>query len=126
MGIRLSIGASRGRVIRQLLTESLVFSLVAGAAGILLAAVAVDVLGGVRPPMDGPWEFSVGLDRTVLLFTGAISILAGVLFGLVPALQSTNPDTVAAVKGEAGSFQAAGPGSAGAWSSSRWLCLSCC
>lgn len=101
MGIRLSIGASRGRVVRQLLTESTVFSLVAGAAGVLLAAIAVDVLGGIRPPMDGPWEFSVGLDGTVLFFTGAISILAGVLFGLVPALQSTHPDTVAAVKGEA-------------------------
>ncbi|MDH3224280.1 MAG: ABC transporter permease, partial [Gemmatimonadota bacterium] len=100
MGIRLSIGAGRGRIIRQLLTESLVFSVLAGAAGLLLAWVAVGLLGAIRPPMDGPWEFSVGLNRTVLLFTGGISILAGFLFGLAPALQATNPDTVAAVKGE--------------------------
>ena len=101
MGIRLSIGAGRGQVIRQLLTESLVFSAVAGLAGLGLAYLAVDLLGGIRPPMDGPWDFSVEMDRTVLLFTAGISLLAGILFGLAPALQAGNPDTVAAVKGEA-------------------------
>ena len=101
MGIRLSLGAGRGRIIRQLLTESLVFSLLAGLAGLGLAGIAVGFLGQVRPPMDGPWDFSVDMDGTVLLFTLAVSIAAGLLFGLAPALQAASPNTVAAVKGEA-------------------------
>jgi predicted permease len=102
MGIRLSLGAGRGRVIRQLLTESLVFSTLAGLAGLALAGVAVRFLSNVRPPMDGPWSFSVDMDDRVLLFTLAVSVGAGMLFGLAPALQATRTDTVSAVKGDAG------------------------
>ncbi len=100
MGIRLSIGASRGRIIRQLLTESLLFSVLAGLAGLGLARVAVGLLGRIRPPMDGPWEFGIEMDTTVLLFTLFVSLMAGFIFGLAPALQAANPDTVAAIKGE--------------------------
>jgi predicted permease len=100
MGIRLSLGAGRGRVVRQLLTESLLFSLVAGLAGLGLARVAVGVLSSVRPPMDGPWHFGVEMDDRVLVFTLVVSLATGVLFGLVPALQSVKADVVSAVKGE--------------------------
>jgi putative ABC transport system permease protein len=100
MGIRLSLGAGRGRILQQLLMESLLFSVVAGLAGLGLAEVAVRFLGTVRPPMEGPWSFSVGIDTTVLLFTLAISLGTGFVFGLVPALQTTRSDTVSAVKGE--------------------------
>lgn len=100
IGIRLSIGADRGRIVRQLMTESLLFSLLAGVAGLGLAWVAVGFIGQIRPPMDGPWNFAVGLDTTVLLFTLAVSVAAGFLFGLVPALQASRPDTITAVKGE--------------------------
>ncbi len=100
IGIRLSIGAGRGRIIRQLMTESLLFSLLAGVAGLGLAWVAIGFLGQIRPPMDGPWDFAFGLDTAVLLFTLAVSVAAGFLFGLVPALQASNPDTISAVKGE--------------------------
>ena len=100
MGIRLSIGASRGRIVRQLLTESLVFSVLGGAAGLGLAHLALGILAGVRIPMDGPWDFSIALDQTALAFTLVISLAAGLLFGMAPALQATNPNTVAAVKGE--------------------------
>ncbi len=99
MGLRLSLGATGRTIIQQLLTESLVFSLLAGLAGVGLAQVATKLLGGIRLPLDGPWAFQVQLDNSVLLFTLVISVLAGIIFGLAPALQAANPDTVAAVKG---------------------------
>lgn len=100
MGIRLSLGAGGRRIMQQLLTESLVFSVLAGAVGIGLATVTIRFLNSIQLPIDGPWDFSVVMDNTVLLFTVAVSLGAGLLFGLAPALQAANPDTVAAVKGE--------------------------
>jgi len=102
MGIRLSLGAGRQRILQQLLTESLVFGALAGAAGLGLAAVAVRVLSNIRPPMDGPWSFSVGMDGRVLAFTLLVSLAATVLFGLVPALQATRTNMASAVKGDGG------------------------
>ena len=102
MGIRLSLGASRPRIVQQLLTESLVFSVLAGGAGLGLAALAVRVLAGVRPPIDGPWLFAIDLDQRVLAFTLFVSLAAGLLFGLAPALQSARADTMSAVKGDMG------------------------
>jgi macrolide transport system ATP-binding/permease protein len=101
MGIRLSLGAGRRRIVQQLLMESLLFSIVAGLAGIGLAQVAVRFLSTVHPPMDGPWAFSVGMDRTVLLYAIGVTLATALVFGLVPALQSARSDTVSAVKGEA-------------------------
>ncbi len=100
MGIRLSMGAARSRIVQQLLTESLLFSVIAGAAGLVLANVANGLLAGFRPPIDGPWAFNVETNSTVLWFTAAISLAAGFVFGMAPALQSASPDTMAAVKGE--------------------------
>ncbi len=100
MGIRLSLGAGRRRIVRQLLTESLVFSLLAGLAGLALASLATRFLSNVRLPIDGPFRFDVTMDNTVLLFTLGISVAAGLLFGMVPALQAASPDMAAAVKGE--------------------------
>jgi predicted permease len=99
MGVRLSLGAGRRRIVKQLLTESFVFSVLAGLAGLGLARVAVGFLRRVRPPADGPWEFNVEMDSTVLLFTLGVSLAAGLLFGLAPALQASRPDMVAAVRG---------------------------
>lgn len=101
MGIRLSMGAGRGRIIQQLLTESLLFSIIAGLAGLGLAQVATGALANFRPPIDGPWAFNVEMDSTVLVFTFFVSMLTGFVFGMAPALQAANPDTVSAVKGEA-------------------------
>lgn len=100
MGIRLSIGAGRGRLIQQLLTESLLFALLAGFAGLGLAHLATKALAAFRPPIDGPWAFDVGIDKTVLAFTFGISVLAGLVFGMVPALQAAGPDMVATVRSE--------------------------
>lgn len=99
MGIRLRLGAGRRRVMQQLLTESLLFATLAGAAGLGLAYLTVGMLGNVRPPMDGPWKFSVDMDERVLLFTLVVSLATGVLFGLVPALQATRANVTSAVKG---------------------------
>jgi len=99
MGIRLSLGAGRGRIVRQLLTESLVLALLAGAAGLGLAALASRLLVSFRLPVDGPWALNVTMDGTVLAFAFVVSLAAALLFGLVPALHAANPDTVAAMKG---------------------------
>jgi predicted permease len=101
MGIRLSLGAARGRLVQQLLTESLLFSVVAGIAGLGLANVATTLLGNFRPPIDGPFDMSVEMDSTVLLFTAVVSLAAGLVFGMAPALQAANPNTVSAIKGDA-------------------------
>jgi predicted permease len=102
MGIRLSMGASRSRIVRQLLTESLLFSAIAGAAGLALASLTNGLLSGFKPPIDGPWAFNVDTNTTVLWFTAGVSLLAGFVFGMAPALQSARPDTLAAIKGDAG------------------------
>jgi predicted permease len=98
MGIRSSLGAGRRRIVQQLLTESLVFSLVGGLLGLGLAHLALRALMATRLPIDGPWAFDVSLDRTVLVFTLAITLGAGALFGLAPALQAARRDTASAVK----------------------------
>ena len=103
MGIRLSLGARRGRIVRQLLTESLVFSAVAGAAGLALAYGATALLSGLRPPMEGPWAFDFHPDGGVLLFTAGVSLATGLVFGLAPALQASRADMV-------GGHQGRGPG----------------
>jgi predicted permease len=84
--IRVAVGASQRRVLRQLLTESVLLALTGGALGLLLAARGTRAALGVLPTAL-PRAEEVGLDTRVLLFTLAISLLAGVLFGLAPALR---------------------------------------
>jgi len=100
IAIRLAIGASRSRLIRQLLTESLLLALLGGAIGLALAFWLVDAMAALRPPMDVPLSTNVKIDYRVLLFTGVVSAATGVLFGLLPALQTTRPDLVPALKDE--------------------------
>jgi predicted permease len=100
IAIRLAIGASRNRLIRQLLTESVLLSILGGGIGLALAYWLVDAMTALRPPLDIPLSTSLHIDYRVLLFTGAISALTGVVFGLLPALQATRPDLVPALKDE--------------------------
>jgi predicted permease len=100
MGIRLSLGAGRRRILQQLMTESMVFSLLAGFAGVGLAYLVVGILTRIQLPIDGPFDFAVDINSTVLLFTLVVSMAAGLIFGLVPALQASRSDLVNAVKGE--------------------------
>jgi putative ABC transport system permease protein len=101
IAIRLALGAARGRIVRQLAVESLVLSIVGGAAGVglagfLLAALQASVAEASRFTL--PRLHEVGLGGAVLLFAFAVSCATGLLFGLVPALQFSRPDLQAALK----------------------------
>ena len=98
IAIRLAMGANRLRLIRQLLTESILLSFTGGIAGLLLALWIVRVLLALKPPIDFPLQLDVGVDWRVLLFSLAVSVVAGAFFGLAPALQATRPVLVRALK----------------------------
>ncbi len=108
MGIRLSLGARRGRLVRQLLTESLVFATVAGLLSLALAYAAIHVANGVRLPMDFTMDVDLRLSTPVLLFTLGATVFTGVVFGLAPALQASRPELVSSLKGETGTGPGAG------------------
>ncbi|MGA7411377.1 MAG: ABC transporter permease [Bryobacteraceae bacterium] len=107
IAVRLAIGASRISLIRQLLMESLLVALLGGGAGIVLAYGGVEFLSQIKIPSDLPLVLSIQLDQRVLLFTLVISVASTILFGLTPALRSTRPDLVPALK--AASADMAGP-----------------
>lgn len=100
IAIRIAMGASRAQIVRQLLIESVLLSLVAGGVGLLLAFLSRNLLWTMRPAFI-PEQTSLHLvfDLRVLLFTVGVSLLVGVLFGLVPALQSSNPEVLAGLNG---------------------------
>jgi predicted permease len=108
IAVRRAFGASRGRVIRQMLTESFLLSLIGGALGILLGIGGVSGLGRLIPP-DSFQGMDLRMDRSVLLFTGAIVVLVSIAFGLFPALQATRPDVQETLK-EGGRSSTAGRG----------------
>jgi putative ABC transport system permease protein len=91
VAVRTALGASRGRVIRQLLTESVILSFAGGALGLLMAWAA---LGPLLKLSAGsvPQVFTVGLDRWVLVFAAGVSVLTGLFFGIVPALRTAKLD----------------------------------
>jgi predicted permease len=92
IAVRTALGASRGRVIRQLLTESLVLALIGCAIGIALAYGALNVIMTLVPPGTIPDESEIAINLPVLLFTAGVSALTAVLFGLAPALHASRRD----------------------------------
>lgn len=98
--IRLALGAQRGRLIRQLLTESLMLSLIGGLVGLLLAFWGTSIIQTFKPPISTPLTFDLGVDMRVFVFTLIVSLITGIVFGLVPAMQSSKPDLVPALKDE--------------------------
>ncbi len=101
MAVRLSLGARRAVIIRQLLIESLLFAAVAGVVGIAIASWAMSLLNRIQLPVDVAFSANLQLSTPVLLFTLAVTLVTGVLFGLAPALQATRPALIPALKGEA-------------------------
>ena len=99
--IRLALGAGRSHLVRQLLTESMVLSIAGGVAGVLIAFWLTALFNTWRPPIDVPVIPQVVVDTRVFLFAAAVSLATGLLFGLVPALQSTRATLTSALKNEA-------------------------
>ena len=97
MAIRIALGARFWQVVRQLLIESLLLTLIGGVGGALLSIWGVKLLVGLKPP-ELPRTMTIGLDYRVLAFTLLISLLTGLVFGLVPALGTANPDLNSAFK----------------------------
>jgi predicted permease len=98
IAVRLALGASRARLVRQLLTESMLVALAAGALGFLLAAWLMRLASQIKTPYPMPMTYNLEPDGTVLLFTLGLTIFTGLAFGLAPALQATRADLTPALK----------------------------
>jgi predicted permease len=106
IGIRLAIGATRRRLMQQLLTESLVLAALGAFAGITLASFAIQVIASLPLPIPVPVALDLHVDARVVLFTTLVATVAGLLAGLVPALRATRVNLAADMKGEAVSARA--------------------
>ena len=116
MAVRLSIGASRGQLVRQLLLEACLLALFGGIAGLLVARWTMALILSLLPA-DASNVIQFEFDLTIMLFAGALSVATGLLFGLFPALHSTRPDLAVTLKNQAG--QPSGARSAARFR--RWL-----
>jgi predicted permease len=101
MAVRLSIGAGRGQLIRQLLGESCLLALFGGAGGLLVAQWTLNLMASLLPS-DAANTIDFSLDWRMMLFAAALALGTGMLFGLFPAVHSTRPDLVSALKGQSG------------------------
>jgi predicted permease len=109
MAVRLSIGAGRRQLVRQLLGESCLLALMGGIGGVFVAQWTLDLMATLLPA-EATDTLRLEIDPTAALFAGALAIGTGLVFGLFPALHSTRPDLVSALKGQSG--QASGARSA--------------
>jgi len=104
LAVRASLGASRGALVRQLLTESLLLALLGGGLGVVLAAGLLPAVMAVMPAYTLPAEADVRLDLSVLIFTVAASLFCGIVFGCAPAWQATRANPTDALKDARGSL----------------------
>ncbi len=98
LALRLAIGAGRPRLIRQLITESLLVALGGGALGLAVGYAGMRVFRRIQPPTDLPLAIAFQLDRRALLFSFAVALLSALLFGLVPAIQTTRVNLTSVMK----------------------------
>ena len=118
IAVRLALGAGRGRIVRQLLTESILLSTIGGALGILFAVWGTQaIMSLIASNSDRPFGFAPGIDGRVLAFTLAASVLTGIIFGLAPAFRGTRVDLTPALKEGTGSSVAEGR------AGGKWLTL---
>lgn len=108
IAVRFSLGASRSRVVAQLLTESVLLSVLGGTAGLLLAFVLDRYLLSLLPQGTSPLALTALPDFRVFAFTFAVSVLTGILFGLAPAFQGTRTELAPTLKDQAGSVTGTG------------------
>jgi predicted permease len=101
MAVRLSIGASRRQLIGQLLTESILLAFAGGVASLLVARWTLDLIVSLVPTQAAE-TIGTGIEPAMLIFTAALTLGTGLLFGLFPALHSTRPDLISSLKGQAG------------------------
>ncbi len=104
IAVRLALGAGRSQIISQLLVESLLLSIAGGAAGLALAVWIDETLVSFLPSATRTLAISAAPDWRILLFTLGVSLLTGIIFGLVPALQATRPDLAPTLKDEVGAI----------------------
>ncbi|MBX9596191.1 MAG: ABC transporter permease, partial [Roseomonas sp.] len=102
IAIRLALGVNRGRLIRQLLAESLILALAGGVFAFLMARLTAGLMITFLPPNDLPMNFHAPVNWTVAGFILAVAALASVIFGLAPAIRASRPDVVTALKDESG------------------------
>ena len=98
IGVRLALGAVRWRIVRQLLTESLLLALLAGVVGLLVAYVSRNIFLALLPPVALPVHFSIEFTAGVIGFALLLTVVTAVVFGLVPALRATRPDLIGVLK----------------------------
>jgi len=100
MAVRLALGATRGRLQRQMLVESLLLSLAGGALGVLLSFGATRALSALHVPAPVPLNVSIAVDWRTLLYSFGLSLLSGMLLGAAPAFAATRPRLASALRGE--------------------------
>jgi predicted permease len=100
IAIRLSLGASRVRLVRQLLTESLVLGSLAGVLSLAITYWTSGLLMSFLPTTDFPIKLVLGVDPWIVAFTASLGLITGAIFGIAPALQASSPDVVPALKDE--------------------------
>jgi len=108
IGIRLAIGASRARLVQQLLSESAVMATLGAAAGIALAWTLTRLAMSIQLPIPIPLSFALRIDSRVLIFTAGVTFIAAMVAGLAPALKTTRPNLVNELKGDVTTSQAGG------------------
>lgn len=104
IAVRLSLGASRGRIMRQLLVESVMLGMIGGCAGLLVSLWASSALVRLLSSGRNPLYLPVGVDGRVLIFTGTVSVLSGILFGLMPAIAATRVSLAPTLKDSTAQF----------------------
>jgi predicted permease len=107
IGVRLSLGAGRARIIRQLLTENLALALIGAALGAVLANAGRGLLGAIIPTAPLPIEIHTPLDTRVLVFTAIVAMLAAIVFGLMPAARSSRESLAVGLRAAGRSMSAA-------------------